>query len=223
MIWLLFLFVLFVAFLFWRSKISIDILSFFQPSLPLSRGKFGVYCFTGKQGSGKTYSLVRFIMKHVKADQVIYSNITLVGIDYEPIRSVEHLLSLADKHNVFIVFDEIFTLIEKDRRLGADLMEFLTQQRKMGNIFMTTAQEWLDLSVTFRRYIKVQVDCLTYPLGRFGGLLREDYYDAYQMRWSSFDNEYVAPLISSKWSKYERRIMRSYDTFERIRRFSDRM
>ena len=200
------------------NKISVDWRSVFSKTIRLDRGLFGVYCFTGKQGSGKTYSLTKYVKKHVSKGNKVYSNVTIYGLDYEPIRSVEHLLSLRDEKNVFIIYDEIFTLMQKNSRIEGDLMEFLTQQRKMKNIFFTTAQEWLEIPITFRRFVRIQIDCKTKPLGRFGGILSEEYFDAYNMKWDQLENEYVAPRISKKYSKYEKRFMESYDTFERIKK-----
>ena len=51
-----------------------------------------------------------------------------------------------------------------------------------------------------------------------GGILVEVYNDRYNIKWDQLQNEYVAPIISTKISKYEMRFMKSYDTFERIRR-----
>lgn len=200
------------------NKISIDWGSLISKTIRLDRGLFGVYCFTGKQGSGKTYSLTKYVKKHAIPGKKIYSNVTIYGLDYEPIRSVEHLLSLRDEKNVFIIYDEIFTLMQKSSKIEGDLMEFLTQQRKMKNIFFTTAQEWLEIPITFRRFVRIQIDCKTKPLGRFGGILSEEYFDAYNMKWDQLQNEYVAPRISKKYSKYEKRFMESYDTFERIKK-----
>jgi hypothetical protein len=204
------------------NKIYIDWRSIISKTIPLDTGVFGVYCFTGKQGTGKTYSLTKFIKKHHNSEK-IYSNLTIKGIEYEQIRSVEHLLSLRNEGNLLIIFDEIFTLlndktIPKDIR--DDLMEFLSQQRKMKNILLTTAQEWLNIPIEFRRFVRIQIGCRTIPLGRFGGILIEEYNDASRMEWSNLENEYVAPRIRKKLSKYEKRFMVSYDTYERIRKLS---
>jgi len=123
---------------------------------------------------------------------------------------------------VFIVYDEIFTLMQKNSRIDGDLMEFLTQQRKMKNILFTTAQEWLEVPVTFRRFVRIQVECRTRPLGRLGGILEEEYFDAYAMKWDNMENEYIAPRLSKKFSKYEKRYMESYDTYERIRKLANK-
>lgn len=200
-----------------KYKISIDWGSILRKTIALDRGKFGVYCFTGKQGSGKTYSLVKYIKKHKNDADIIYSNVTIQGLDYIKLETVEQLLALRDKKHCFIIYDEIFTLLEKQSKISKPLMEFLTQQRKMKNIFFTTAQEWLEIPITFRRFVRIQIDCKTYPLGHFGGILREVYASGYDIKWDQLENEYVAPIISTKLSKYEQRYMQSYDTFERIR------
>jgi hypothetical protein len=221
MIFILFGIPLLLAFLFWKNSIAIDYGSILRKTLFLDTGVFGVYCFTGKQGSGKTYALSKYIQKHVTADQVIYSNMTLIGIDYEKITSMTHLLSLRDKQNVFIVYDEILNVLNDKtipREIRDDLLEFLSQQRKMKNILFTTAQEWLNIPIEFRRFVRIQITCTTKPLGKFGGILQEEYRDAYEMVWDNLQNEYVAPRISKKYSKYERRYMESYDTYERIRK-----
>lgn len=200
------------------NKIYIDWGSILSKTIPLDTGLFGVYCFTGKQGSGKTYSLTKYVKKHHRGEK-IYSNMTIKGIKYTPIKSVDHLLSLRDEKNLFIIYDEILSLLEDKqipKPMRKKLMIFLSQQRKMGNILMTTAQEWLEIPVTFRRFVRIQVECKTRPLGRWGGILVEEYFDAYQMKWDQMENEYVAPRIRKKYSKYEKRFMLAYDTYERI-------
>lgn len=214
---------LFIIFIVYQSKVKIDLISFFQPTLPLALGVFGVYCFTGKQGTGKTYSLNKFIRKHAKGKK-IYSNVTLKNIEYTHLHSLDQMLALRDEKDCYIVYDEIFTLLSKTRKLppkqAETLEEFLTQQRKQRNIFITTAQEWLNIPIDFRRFVRVQVDCATRPLGKLGGILKETYYDATNMEWDNLQNEYVAPLITMKFSKYEKRFMTTYDTEERIRKLN---
>lgn len=201
------------------NRIHIDWHSLIQPTLPLDTSVFGVYCFTGHQGSGKTYSLAKFIQKEAQGMK-IYSNVTLKNIDYEPIKSLEHLYSLADEKNIFIIYDEIFSLMSKSKKDAQILEQFLPQMRKVHNKFLTTAQYWLELDVTFRRFVRIQIECKTRPLGKFGGILREEYFDAENIKWSNIENEFVSPRIMVKFSKYEKRYMESYDTFERIKKLA---
>jgi len=203
--------------LLWRAKIHVDWSSIMAKTLPLDMGVFGVYCFDGKQGSGKTYSLTKYITEHQDGREV-YSNMWFKDIEYTPIRDVQHLLSLRDKKNVIIVYDEIFTLMDKQTKIAGDLQELLSQQRKMKNILITTAQEWLNIPIEFRRFVRIQIICTTKPLGRLGGILQEEYRDAYNMVYDNLQGEYIAPRISKKYSKYERKYMEQYDTHERIKR-----
>lgn len=198
-----------------KNKIHIEWLSFFKPTIPLERGVFGVYCFTGHQGSGKTYGLNKFIRKHAKGKK-IYSNMTLKGLDYTPIKSVEHLFSLIDEQDCYIIYDEIFGVMAKSTKMMNQGMEFLSQMRKQKIIFLTTAQYWLELSITFRRFVRIQVECKTRPLGKLGGIFKETYYDTTQIQWDQLQNEYVSPIIATKYSKYEKKHMLTYDTHERI-------
>lgn len=208
-----------MVWVFIQSKIHIDTKSFIMPTLPLDRGLFGVYCFTGHQGSGKTYALNKFIRTR-KGDIKIYSNITLKGIEYTPITSLEHLYSLANEKGVIIIYDEIFTLMSKSKKDREMLEQFLPQMRKVQNIFLTTAQYWLELDITFRRFVRIQIECTTRPLGKLGGILFESYYDTTQIKWDNLENDYISPIISRKISKYEKRHMLTYDTYEQIKKLS---
>lgn len=205
-----------IAYVLINTRTRIDLPSFFHPTLPLHRGIFGVYCFTGHQGTGKTYSLNKYVRKHA-GDRVIYSNMQLDNLDYQPIRSIEHLYSLADQENIIIIYDEIFSLMSKSKKDRDMLEQFLPQMRKAKNIFLTTAQYWLELDITFRRFVRIQVECSTRPLGRLGGILIERYYDTTQIAWDNLANEYVSPLMTAKISKYERRYMETYDTFQKVK------
>lgn len=211
----------FVVIILGVNKIYVDWRSILAKTLPLDTGVFGVYCFDGKQGSGKTYALTKYLLRE-GTKKTIYSNMSLKGgIKYKPITDVKHLLSLRDEKNVFIVYDEILNLLNDKsipRDIRDELMEFLSQQRKMKNILFTTAQEWLNIPIDFRRFVRIQVICRTKALGRFGGILIEEYRDAYEMKWDNLENDYVAPRISKKFSKYEKKIMESYDTYERVRK-----
>lgn len=210
------IFLVLIAWLWWQSKIRIDWASIPRATLPLDRGVFGVYCFTGHQGNGKTYALNKFIRKHSNG-RVIYSNISLKDIQYEPIESIEHLYSLADQENIIIIYDEIFSLMSKSKKDREMLEQFLPQMRKAKNIFLTTAQYWLELDITFRRFVRIQIECSTKPLGALGGILFESYYDSTSIKWDNLENEYVSPLITRKISKYEKRYMVTYDTYEKVK------
>ena len=186
---------------------------FYKTSKP-----YGVYCYCGKQGKGKTYSVVEYLLEN--KDKEIYCNIkSIKGIQYHYINGIDELLDLRDKKNCIIVFDEIFTILQKGSKMNDDILDFLSQMRKREMIFITTAQEWLEINMTLRRYCRYQIECnmvslLGYPI------LFKRMYDAEQMKWSQDDNEYIAPLISTTISHGLKKVISSYDTYEQIGKFS---
>lgn len=203
-----------IAFIYNLRHLRIKFKTFFRKGFAPKRGRFGVYCYHGKQGSGKTYSCVEFLNDNKKYD--IYSNVHLSGIDYTYIHGFDQLLSLRDKTNCIILYDEIFTALTKNSRITTDILDFLSQMRKRQIIFITTAQEWLELPITLRRYCRYSIECsIRNVLGI--GILVKKMYDAEQMKWSNDENEYVAPIITSTLSKCNIRIAQMYDTFEQIK------
>lgn len=191
--------------------------TFFKKGFAPKRGKFGVYCYCGKQGSGKTYSLVEFLSNN--KDMPIYANIKTLDnekINYTYFTGFYNLLELRNQHDCIIVYDEIFTALTKSSKLNTDVLDFLSQMRKRRIIFLTTAQEWLEINITLRRYCRYQIECNM--LNIFGlGLLIKHCYDAEQMKWSQEDNEYIAPLEETTISKCNLKTAELYDTFEQIK------
>jgi len=189
--------------------------TFFRKGFAPKRGKFGVYCYCGKQGRGKTYSAIEFLLNN--SDLPIYANIsTIKGVEYTYFNGFDELLKLRDKTDCIIVYDEIFTALTKSSKMSREVLDFLSQMRKRRIIFITTAQEWLEINITLRRYCRYQIECSMRNL--FGlGILTKHMYDAEQLKWSNEDNEYVAPLIETTISKCNLNVANSYDTFEQIK------
>lgn len=198
----------------WSNKIKVKWKTFLKKGFAPKRGKFGVYCYCGKQGQGKTYSAVEYLLQN--KDKRIYSNVkTIKGVEYTPIGDFDDLLSLRSEHDCIILYDEIFTALTKSTKMNTDVLDFLSQMRKRRIIFITTAQEWLEINITLRRYCRYQIDC--HMINFLGlGILIKTFHDAEQMKWSQEDNEYVAPLLETSISKCNLEIANSYDTFEQI-------
>lgn len=212
MFWIILIII--ILFLIFRFKnVRIKFKTFFKKGFKPNRGIFGVYCYCGKQGSGKTYSVVEFLKQN--SNRKIYSNVHLKGINYIYFNGFDNLLKLRNEHDCIIVYDEIFTALTKSSKINTDVLDFLSQMRKRKIIFMTTAQEWLEIPITLRRYCRYQIDCKMISVGI--GILLKFMYNAELMKWSQEDNEYVAPLITTTISKCNLDVAKSYDTFEQIK------
>ena len=65
MIKYIFILIIVVGLIFmYQNKIKIKWPTFFKKGFSPNRGKFGVYCYCGKQGQGKTYSVVEFLLQN---------------------------------------------------------------------------------------------------------------------------------------------------------------
>lgn len=211
---LIIVFIVFLIIRFRHTKIKFK--TFFKKGFAPKRGRFGVYCYCGKQGSGKTYSVVEFL-KNQDKNVKIYSNISsLQGIEYTYFNGFDNLLKLRDEHDCIIVYDEIFTALTKSSKLSNEVLDFLSQMRKRRIVFLTTAQEWLEINITLRRYCRYQIECKMYNILGLGILIKS-MYDAEQLKWSNDDNEYIAPLIETTISKCNLSVAKAYDTFEQIK------
>lgn len=207
-----------------KNKIWIRIDTFFRKGFPKHDDKYGIYCFTGKQGSGKTYSVIDFLAETKNKKQKVLTNVksyynshkgeTIYCEDFGKIVELCEKDGYGKKYIIF--FDEIFTLIEKGK-LDKHMLSFLSQMRKRGLILLTTAQEWLEINVTFRRYVRFQIDVamINIPVLNFAILINK-VNDAYQMKWDNLQNEYVCPIIRTNIKKCSKKIADSYDTYETI-------
>lgn len=178
-------------------------------------------------GHGKTYSAIKFcIDRKLVSNATIITNVTSFNIfkDTVYITDISELITYVlnycenceeETPNIIIFFDEIFTILEKQTRINKDILSFISQLRKRNIVFITTAQEWLEINVTFRRYVRFQIDCNMFSiLGK--AFVLNNVNDGEQLKWDKDANEYVAPRISTNFSKGNLAVIESYDTFETI-------
>lgn len=181
-------------------------------------------------GKGKTYSAVKFcIDRKLASNCTIITNVTSFNVFSDTIfitdinELIDFVISYCDnlpsseQPNIIIFFDEIFTILEKGTKINKKILSFISQLRKRKIVFITTAQEWLEINITFRRYVRFQVDCnmLSFPIFHTAFIINS-VNDGEQLKWSNDDNEYIAPRISTNISKGNLSIIESYDTFETI-------
>lgn len=208
-----------------KAKVRIKLKSFKGKGFRPARGNFGLYTYCGKQGTGKTYSLVEYLIDNNKNIKV-YSNISGISnvddITYftgfngliKIKNDLDHGLIKTDKQ-LIIVFDEVFTELQKGSKIGQEVMDFLCQMRKRKIIFLTTCQEWAELPLTYRRFCRFQIDCNMFPF-LWTGILVKTFKDAENMKWSNDEQEHIAPIVETTITKCRKFVADSYDTRLRI-------
>lgn len=207
-------------------KVKIKFKSFLKRGFLPVRGDFGVYCYCGKQGTGKTYSVVEYLLDNKDHIEVFCNIADISNINYTYFTGFKGLMELKEKldngtleydkkKQLIFVYDEIFTELQKGSKLDKPVIDFLCQMRKRKIIFLTTAQEWAEIPLTFRRFCRYEIDCKMINLFVIGILLKH-FKDAENMKWSDEEQEHVAPLVSNTITKTRKWIANSYNTFLRI-------
>jgi len=221
---LILLLIIIIAYLV-KNKVVFRFDTLFRKGFKLLHDRYGCYCFTGKQGSGKTYSVIDFINSTRGKHQKVITNVYSYYLNnkgfciyednfYNIIKGFKNGLYNKD---YIIFYDEIFTLLEKGK-LDRSILSFISQLRKRGIFLVTTAQEWLEINVTFRRYVRYQIDCKLWNLPLFNCAFSiNEINDGYAMTWDNIQNEYVAPRLKTTIKKCSKKLADSYDTFEVIK------
>lgn len=208
-----------------KAKVKIKLRTFKGKGFRPKRGNFGLYTYCGKQGTGKTYSLVEYLVDNSKKIKV-FSNISDIDnvedityfTGFKGLIQIKHDIDsgkIKTDKQIVIVFDEVFTELEKGSKIGQEVMDFLCQMRKRQIIFLTTCQEWAELPLTYRRFCRFQIDCNMRPF-LWTGILIKTFKDAENMKWSNEDQEHIAPLVETTITKCRKYIADSYDTRLRI-------
>lgn len=220
------LFVILLLFLY-NYKVHIDWQSLFKLGFAKHDDPFGLYCYTGKQGEGKTYSAIKFLVKQqMKEHYICLTNVHSYNAFENTIYidDIIELITYVKKHTnknghkdkrYIIFFDEIFTVLMKGYSINTEILSFLAQLRKRGIIFVTTAQEWSEIPITFRRFCRFQVSCHMFSfLGKAFSLNRIN--DGYNSRWNNDTQDFEAPLLQTNFSKGNLWVIDTYDTYETI-------
>ncbi len=206
-------------------KVKIKWRTFLHRGFKPSRGKFGLYVYHGKQGKGKTYSLVEYLIDHDKTIKV-FSNISGISnvsdityyTGFSGLIDIKHKIDAGEYETdkqIVIVYDEIFTELQKYSKLNSEVMDFLCQMRKRKIIFLTTAQEWAELPLTYRRFCRYAIACNMINIG-ITGILIKTFGDAENMKWNENSQEHECPTIDCTITHTRKFIADSYDTFLRI-------
>lgn len=234
----IFLAIIFIIYYCVSNKVKIKFKTFFKKGFKVNKGIYGIYCYCGFQGNGKTYSCVEYVLDNY--DKIIlFSNVFINNIDMIYYKGFDEMLLLRDKidyaksrKNNFIIwnnkkvpldfskqivfiYDEIFSELQRGSKINTNVLDFITQMRKRGFILLTTAQIWNDIPITWRRLTRYQIDC---KLIRFFGIniLIKIFHDAELMKWSNDDQDFIAPIISTTISHTRKYIADSYDTYQLI-------
>ena len=202
-------------------KYDIRLNTIFHKHLPRIDDRHGVYFVTGRQGTGKTYYAIYYLLQQdLKKLNLIYTNI--LSLKIPPIQDkicyftkVEEIYKNTDENCIFIL-DEISRKYDKNSKTDTQLYAWLNQSRKKKRIVIMITQEWKELPMWIRRPAKFMfITKPTFILGLFGwyttivGDAENMYLDKDTMEWE-------CPTIKHIIYKRLKKIADCYDTFEAI-------
>ena len=225
MYYFLLLIFIFLFYYIITNHIKVDLKSLFKKGFQKTDNLFGLYCYTGKQGTGKTYSAVNFLIKNkILHNYIVITNVKSFNAFNDTIymTNINDIIDFMVEHendgNRYILFfDEIFTILEKKSAINKKILSFISQLRKRKIIFITTAQEWSEINITFRRYVRFQVSCNMFaiPFLHYAFLINK-VNDGDGIKWDNDSQDWIAPTVETKFMKGNLEVIESYDTFETI-------
>lgn len=176
-------------------------------------------------GKGKTFTAVKFLKEQIEENGYIlitnllslHKNIPNSIYEVDFLKIIELVVNQEGDNKYIIFYDEIFTTLEKSGSLRRDFLSFLSQLRKRKILLISTAQEWLEINITFRRYVRFQVDCnmKSFPFCNLAYCINY-VKDGDLLHWDNLENDYVAPIIQTNIFKCNKEIADLYDTMETI-------
>lgn len=176
-------------------------------------------------GTGKTYSCINFLIKNkILHNYIVITNVKSFNAFNDTIymTNINDIIDFMEENyngdkKYIIFFDEIFTILEKKQAINKKILSFISQLRKRQIIFVTTAQEWSEINITFRRYVRFQVSCNMFPLPIFKtAFLINRVNDGDGIKWNNDEQDWIAPTIATNFMKGNLEVIEAYDTYETI-------
>lgn len=223
---LIFVLVLFVFVYCLMHHVHIKFNTFFKKGYKPYQDKFGCYVYVAPQGKGKTTALVAYLYDH-KEEDIVFSNIkNIKEIEYTAFTGFKGIYEIIEKldsgelvipndKQLVIVYDELFSELQRQSKIDDKLMDFLTQMRKRKIIFLTTCQLWREIPLTLRKIARYQIECKLFVLFNRAILIKV-FHNAEEIMWDEQQQDFVSPIIETTIEKGRKKIVDLYNTYERI-------
>lgn len=201
------------------NKYDIRFNTFFRKGLPRIDDRHGVYFITGRQGTGKNYYAVMFLLNQSKSlVNKIKTNVhslKIPGYEIEYFDKVSDLYTDTEEHVIYLV-DEVSRKYKKTSPTDDQFYAWLNQSRKRKRIVILITQEWRELPMWVRRPAKYMITTSKNRILNRFGIYVTTVCDAENMVFNKDEGEYECPPIIKILYKRNKRIANLYDTFEPI-------
>ncbi len=185
---------------------------------------FGTQIYVGRQGSGKTLSMVKhaFDLQKRYPKAIIVSNVALsktIFPEYIYYQSVDELRNLLKntkngKFGVVYLCDEAHTYFNAldSKNIPLDVFQYISQQRKQHKLFLGTSQLFARMAKPWREQCDLMIHC---RCGWWNKVTFQEAYDA-QTLMQNFDGSFSGDVV--KKGRFFQRLeyRNAYDTFQII-------
>lgn len=166
---------------------------------------YGIDMFIGMFGHGKTLSMTnkaRRIYKKFGNDVLFLSNYKLVGIPYVELTNFAQIVELGEENDrlkkykgIVVLIDEIEDVLSHRNyaRFPLQMLNTLTQQRKLHVYIMCSAQRFFMVDKLFRNLTTHAIDC-----NKYWRLQHVVYYDAWDYE-NSMNAQMLRPITNTWW------------------------
>lgn len=186
---------------------------------PKNQFPVGSIVFKGYQGSGKTLSLVQYVIELQKEfpDCLIYSNVIINGLDNFKLITDDNVLNEAltvknGPQGVAVVLDEAHLYFGKKSGIPLDVLTAISQQRKDRRRMIFTSQIWEELDISLRKQVKDIVSCRNI----FGFIQINTVSDGETLTYDKLKSAYVANKRYTYIFKHNELLYQRYDTYQKI-------
>lgn len=179
----------------------------------------GTIVFKGFQGSGKTLSMVHYVLQLQKdfPDCLVFSNVNIKGLKnfilLENDRDVAAAIAAQNgPKGVAVVIDEAHLFFNKKTGIPLDVLTAISQQRKDRRRMILSSQIWEELDVSLRKQVKHVVSCQC----RFGHVQVNSISDGESLSYDKLQGCYTAKHLYTEVFKHNQKLYDSYDTLQKI-------
>lgn len=179
----------------------------------------GSIVFKGFQGSGKTLSMVHYVIELQKQFPkcLVYSNIKIKGLkNFHIIKNdsdvAEAISATNGVNGVVLLLDEAHLFFNKKTGISLDVLTAISQQRKDRRRIVMSSQIWEELDISLRKQVKHIVSCQC----RFGHIQVNSISDGESLSYDKMQGIYTAKHLYTEVFKHNQKLYDSYDTLQKI-------
>lgn len=179
----------------------------------------GSRVYIGRQGKGKTLSMVHYVEELVAAypDCRVFSNVKLYGIRYKFLNDDEDVAMALKYENgqkgVLVLLDEAHLFFNSKSGIPIEVLTAISQQRKDRRRIVFTSQIWNELDISIRKQVQEVIACRNFGRIQWNGM-----YDGESIVLDKSDYSYRMDKLrpGTEIFKHNDDLYKRYNTLQKI-------